>query len=140
MVSKSGVSGSRYGFVVLIKETTQQASDVSGRGIQGMQQKGLTLLRNFKPHGIVVKCVLVRVESFQVVIIRRAIAVHGSIVLVTEDDARAWRAFSRRLAALPADGLLLVTFELPLATRQATRGRLEIRAERGVRADLPSRS
>lgn len=80
---------------------------------------GLTILGDVYPDGVVVECVLVGIEALERVLVSRVVAVHGGIVLVAEDDAGAGYAFSRRLCALPAHGLLLVALELPLAAGEA---------------------
>ena len=79
----------------------------------------LTILGDVEPNRLVTKGILVRVESSQAVLICSVVAVHGGIVLVTEDNAGAGDAFPCSLAALAADRFLLITLELPLATSQA---------------------
>lgn len=72
------------------------------------------MLGNVYPDGIVIKCVLVCIEALEGVFIARVVSIHGGIVLVAEDDARAWYAFSGSLCALPTDRLLLIALQLPL--------------------------
>jgi hypothetical protein len=52
-------------------------------------KKKPTLLRNIHPDSVLVECVFIGVESFECVFVSRIFTVHGGIVLVTEDDARA---------------------------------------------------
>ena len=59
-VSKSGVPGSRYGFVVLMKVTTHGVSAVSTYEAR----KKLTIPGDVHPHSILAECVLVGVEAF----------------------------------------------------------------------------
>ena len=80
---------------------------------------GLTILGDVYPDGIVVKCVLVCIEALERVLVSRVIAIHGGIVLVTEDDARAGYAFPRSLCALSTHGLLLIALQLPLTASEA---------------------
>lgn len=82
-------------------------------------QLGLTVLGYVYPDGIVIECVLVCIEALEGVLVPRVISVHGSIVLVAKDDARAGYAFSRSLCALSTDGLLLITLQLPLTASEA---------------------
>jgi hypothetical protein len=69
---------------------------------------------NVYPDGVIVKCILVCIEALEGVLIARVISIHGGIVLVAEDDARAWYAFSGSLCALPTNRLLLIALQLPL--------------------------
>jgi hypothetical protein len=66
---------------------------------------------NVKPYGLVVECVLVGIETLQGVFVTRVVAVHRGVVLVTKDDSRAGHAFSRSLATLAANRLLLIALE-----------------------------
>lgn len=84
-----------------------------GRYEQG-HSKELTVSRDIHPDSVLVKCVLVRVETLQRVLISRVIAVHGSVVLVPEDYPRAGDTFSGGFGTLSAQGLLLVALQLAL--------------------------
>jgi hypothetical protein len=46
-----------------------------------------TMLGNIQPCGLFVEGVLVGVEALQCILVTRVVAVHGSVVLVAEDDA-----------------------------------------------------
>ena len=64
IVSKSGVPGSRYGLVVLMKVTGKVLAE-----LHGLCEKGPTMLGNVHPDGILIECVLVCVEAFQRVLV-----------------------------------------------------------------------
>ena len=72
------------------------------------------MLGNIHPDGIFIKSVLVCVEALQGVIVSRFFPIHGGIMLMAEDDARAWNALSGSFRALSAHGFRLVAFQLPL--------------------------
>lgn len=52
------------------------------------------MLWNVQPHGLVVEGIFVRVEALQWVLVARIVPVHGGIVLMSEDYARAGDALS----------------------------------------------
>jgi hypothetical protein len=81
MVSKSGVHGSRYGFVVFMKVTRQCESTTTVE-----TKKEHTISWDVHPDGIIVEGVLVRIEALQGMLIPRVIAIHRGIVLVAEDN------------------------------------------------------
>lgn len=70
-----------------------------------------------------IESVLVGVEAAERGIMvwdgRVAVGVHGSIVLVTKGQSGTWLTLTIRFLTLPASGLCLVAFKLPLATCQA---------------------
>jgi hypothetical protein len=45
------------------------------------------MLGNVHPDGVLIKSILVCVETFQGVLVSRVLAVHGGIMLMAEDDA-----------------------------------------------------
>jgi hypothetical protein len=64
------------------------------------------------PDGVFIKRVPIRVKSFERVVVSRVVAVHRSVVLVTENDPRTGNALSRGFGALSADRLLFPAFQL----------------------------
>lgn len=60
IVSKSGVPGSRYGLVVLMKVTGKALAK-----LHGLCKTRPTMLGDIHPNGILIKCVLVGVEALQ---------------------------------------------------------------------------
>jgi hypothetical protein len=81
MVSKSGVHGSRYGFVVFMKVTRQCKSTAT---VEHKMER--TISWDVHPDSIIVEGVLVRIEALQRMLISRIIAIHRGIVLVAEDN------------------------------------------------------
>jgi hypothetical protein len=81
IVSSSGVAGSRYGFVVLIKVTRGHVRQRRG----GKTRAKLTMPGDVEPDCIIIECVLVGVEALERVLIARVVTIHGGVVLVTED-------------------------------------------------------
>jgi hypothetical protein len=59
MVSKSGVPGSRYGLVVLMKVTRHGL-----RRVMKDETERLTMLRNVHPDGVFFECVFVCIKAF----------------------------------------------------------------------------
>lgn len=78
-----------------------------------------TLLGDVQPDGVVAKGVLIGIEALQALLAAIAVAVHGGILLVAEDEARIEDAFAIGLGAWPADGLPFVAFQLSQAARLA---------------------
>lgn len=78
----------------------------------------LTIFGDIHPYGIIVKCILVGVEALERVLIPRVLPVHGGIVLMAKDNARARYAFSGGFCALSADRLLLIALQLSLAASE----------------------
>mgnify|MGYP004502083407 CR=1 FL=1 len=66
MVSRSGVTGSRYGFVVLMNVTVESVREE--RAIS-RRWKPPTVLWNVQPDGIILECVLVGIEPLQRVLV-----------------------------------------------------------------------
>jgi hypothetical protein len=64
IVSKSGVPGSRYGLVVLMKVTWTVLAK-----LHGLHEKGPTMLGDVHPDGVLIKCVFVCVEAFQRILV-----------------------------------------------------------------------
>ena len=98
----------------------------------------LTMAGNVHPDGIVVECVLVGVEALERVLIARVVAIHGGIVLMSEDKPRTGDAFSGGLGALPTQRLLLIALELPLTASETvvavSKGGLEGQRGKGTRS------
>lgn len=78
-----------------------------------------TLLGDVQPDGVVAKGVLIGIEALQALLAAIAVAIHGGILLVAEDEARIEDAFAIGLGAWPADGLPFVAFQLSQAARLA---------------------
>ena len=96
--------------------------NVTVNGIRGGTMESgpreLTMAGNVHPDGIVVESVLVGVEALERVLIARVVAIHGGIVLMSEDKARTGDALSGGLGALPTQRLLLIALELPLTASE----------------------
>jgi hypothetical protein len=76
------------------------------------------MLRDVHPDGVLIKRVLVRVEALQGVFVSRVFAIHGGIMLMTEDDARAWYALSGSFCALSAYRFRFIAFQLACSARK----------------------
>lgn len=87
-----------------------------------MQQEELTYFGDLEPDTIRAECILVRVKGRQSSIggcsqaITAAGTIHGSILLMTENDAIGWPALSFGFLTILTTGSSLITFELAGAT------------------------
>ena len=101
------------------------------------------MLWDIQPHGILVECILVRVETAEGGIAFRSravsIRIHGGIVLVTKRKAGTGLTMAICFGTLPANGFLLVTLELPLTASQAVRNQFWSRGLGSLRAYHPVR-
>jgi hypothetical protein len=64
IVSKSGVPGSKYGLVVLMNVTGKALAE-----LQGLNERGPTMLGDIHPDGIFIEGVLVCVEALQRILV-----------------------------------------------------------------------
>ena len=83
-----------------------------------------TSFRHLYPHVMFIEAVPVGVEPRQlspIIVLHVPAPIHGSILLVTENNAITGLALSCAFTALTADGLFFVAFELSLAASKTVK-------------------
>ena len=114
-VGVGSTGSSAYGSV-----TSTKVTEIGEKTFQWTGMGFFTFLGNFKPDAIRTECIFVGIEPGQISVASGSptCTIHGSILLMTKNNAIRWSAFSFGLLTVLAPWPSLVTFELACTTCQ----------------------